>query len=141
MNFLIDECLSDELTEMALARGHWGSTSVKRRGRLGTKDWDLMPLLIEGDFILVTRNAVDFRGPASVPGTGGLLARQALHAGLVCLNAPPDGMDLEMQKELFGVALDRVEVLGDLTNSGTEVTLQASEAEEIVFRLYDLPAS
>ena len=46
-----------------------------------------------------------------------------------------------MQKELFGVALDRVEVLGDLTNSATEVTLQASEAEEIVFRLYDLPAS
>ena len=55
MNLFIDECLSDELTDMAIARDHWGSTSTKRRGLLGTKDWDLMPVLIAGDFTEIHR--------------------------------------------------------------------------------------
>ncbi len=62
---LIDECLSPELVQLAIAAGHVESTCVRDRGRLGLKDWELMAYVIEEDFILVTRNAQDFRVLAS----------------------------------------------------------------------------
>ncbi|SFK87105.1 DUF5615 family PIN-like protein [Methylorubrum salsuginis] len=136
MNLFIDECLSDELTRMALDRGHWGSTSVKRRGLSGTPDWRLLPILLTEDLTLVTKNSIDFRGPASEPGSKGLYAGLDLHAGLICLNGPV-GMDLALQKELFAIALDRLDGLGnDLTNKALEVSL---EDDTIRLRLYDLP--
>ena len=61
----IDECLSPELVQLAIAAGHVESTCVRDRGRLGLKDWELMAYVIEEDFILVTRNAQDFRVLAS----------------------------------------------------------------------------
>ena len=140
MNLFIDECLSDELTDMAIARGHWGSTSTKRRGLLGTKDWDLMPVLIAGDFTLVTKNAVDFRGAKADPGSKGLFKNQPLHAGLVCLNGPV-GMDLAMQKELFEAALNKLEAIdGDLVNKALEISLEP-DADELIVRTYGLPRS
>jgi Domain of unknown function (DUF5615) len=68
---LIDECLSPELAQLAIDAGHVESTSVRDRGRLGLKDWELMEYVIEEDFILVTRNAQDFRG-AGKANPGGL---------------------------------------------------------------------
>ena len=62
---LIDECLSPELVQLAIAAGHVESTCVRGRGRLALKDWELMAYVIEEDFILVTRNAQDFRVLAS----------------------------------------------------------------------------
>ncbi|WP_342152619.1 DUF5615 family PIN-like protein [Methylorubrum sp. SB2] len=136
MNLFIDECLSDDLTRMALDRGHWGSTSVMRRGLSGTPDWRLLPILLAEDLTLVTKNSIDFRGPAGAPGSKGLYADLDLHAGLICLNGPV-GMDLDLQKELFAVALDRLDALGgDLTNRVLEVSL---EDDAIRLRLYDLP--
>lgn len=136
MNLFIDECLSDELTRMALDRGYWGSTSVRRRGLSGTPDWRLLPILLAEDLTLVTKNSIDFRGPAGALGSKGLYAGLDLHAGLICLNGPV-GMDLDLQKELFAVALDRLDALGgDLTNRVLEVSL---EDDAIRLRLYDLP--
>lgn len=40
--FLIDECLSPELVEMAVAAGHPESTCVRDHGWLRRKDWELM---------------------------------------------------------------------------------------------------
>ena len=139
MNLFIDECLSDELTRMAIERGHWNATSVKRRGLQGTPDWKLLPLLVAGDLTLVTKNSVDFRGPADAPGSKGLYTVLDLHAGLICLNGPP-GMDLDMQRELFAVVLDKLDALdGDLTNRVLEATLDSAEGD-IILRLYDLPS-
>jgi predicted nuclease of predicted toxin-antitoxin system len=59
---LIDECMSPELVPLAIDAGHIESTCVRDRGRLGLKDWELMEYVIQQDFILVTRNAQDFRG-------------------------------------------------------------------------------
>src|SRR5271156_5040202 len=72
---LIDECLSAELAQLAIDAGHVESTSVRDRGRLGLKDWELMEYAIEEDFILVTRNAQDFRG-AGKANPGGLHGAQ-----------------------------------------------------------------
>jgi predicted nuclease of predicted toxin-antitoxin system len=64
---LIDECLSPELVQLA---GHGESAFVRDRGRLGLKDWELMEYVIQEDFILVTRNAQDFRGAGKVDQRG-----------------------------------------------------------------------
>ena len=43
--FLIDECLSPELAEMAVQRGHGESTCVRNRGWSGLKDYQLVQRL------------------------------------------------------------------------------------------------
>jgi predicted nuclease of predicted toxin-antitoxin system len=71
MKLLIDECLSPELVHMARERGHGESSHVVWIGRQGIKDWDLLQIVLEGNWTLVTRNAYDFRGPEAAPGTRG----------------------------------------------------------------------
>jgi len=88
MKFLVDECLSPELTKLAHAKGHGESPHVVWLGRAGLKDWELKPIILGGDWTFITKNSVDFRGPAERPGTKGQYAEVALHAGLICLNGP-----------------------------------------------------
>jgi hypothetical protein len=64
---------------------------VARKG--GWKDWSLKTVILDGDWTFVTKNSIDFRGPASEPGSKGQYGDVAVHAGLICLNEP-EGMDL-----------------------------------------------
>ena len=73
MRFLIDECLSIDLVSVASQAGH-EAQHVARVGKAGWKDWNVVRHASEGDFVLVTNNASDFRR---------LYATQPLHAGLV----------------------------------------------------------
>jgi hypothetical protein len=47
---------------MARERGHGESSHVVWIGRQGIKDWDLLKIVLEGDWTLVTRNATTFVG-------------------------------------------------------------------------------
>jgi hypothetical protein len=138
MKLLVDECLSEELAKLARDRGHDEASHVVWIGKRGMKDWNLMKVVLEGDWILVTRNAFDFRGPAAGTGTEGEYADVDLHAGLICLNGPPRGFDLGMQLELFAVALDEIARDDDLVNKVLEITYQ--DDNEIRIDRYDLPA-
>lgn len=140
IKFLIDECLSPTLVDDAHAAGFTESTCVRNRGLAGTKDWQLMVLVVAEDFTLVTNNSKDFRGEG--PGVqGGLHAKQPIHAGLVCLNcAAPGGMDLDLQRELFQVALEQLGGRDDLINQALEVTLEENGTDvRVVF--YDIPVA
>ena len=75
MRFLIDECLSLDLVAVAGQAGH-DARHVAHVGRAGWKDWNVARYASEGDFILVTNNASDFRR---------LYAAEPLHAGLIIL--------------------------------------------------------
>jgi hypothetical protein len=123
------------LAELAHASGHGESSHVVWLGRSGAKDWELMPLILEGDWILVTNNAVDFRGSAAKPGKKGLYAALELHAGLVCLNGP-EGMTRPLQIELFSQALAELKTNPDLVNQALEVP--ADDAMTITVRCYAL---
>ena len=61
-----------------------------------------------------------------------------MHAGLICLTGPI-GMDLDMQLELFEVALDDLDANSDLVNQVLEVVLEDGDDAEIRVRRYDLP--
>jgi len=137
VKFLIDECLSPELAKLAQNKGYWESSHVIWRGLGGRKDWELMPVILDGDWTFTTRNAVDFRGPLSRPGSRGLYAGVAIHAGLVCLNAPDDVMDLDLQLELFEEALAELEIDSDLVNEVLDVHLE--DTGELRILRYELP--
>jgi hypothetical protein len=137
LRFLIDECLSPELVQMAVDAGHGESTCVRDRGLAGTKDWTLIEHVVDGDFTLVTHNSVDFRGGGPVR-LGGEHAKQPIHAGLVCLNSVHP-LDLKRQRDLFQVALDELAVLGDLVNKALEVFEEEDGSVELV--TYLIPAA
>jgi predicted nuclease of predicted toxin-antitoxin system len=93
MKFLVDECLSPELTKLAHAKGHGESSHVVWMKLAGKKDWELRPIIVDGDWTFVTKNTVDFRGPTSSLGSEGQYPDVAIHAGLVCLNGPEGMVD------------------------------------------------
>jgi Domain of unknown function (DUF5615) len=137
MKFLVDACLSEELAHQARAHGHLDSSHLRWIGKADWQDHNLLPVILEGDWVFVTRNSYDFRGPAAAPGSKGEYSKVELHAGLICLNGPV-GMDLDLQLELFSVAMDDLALDSDLVNKVLEVTLR-SETQDIEIIRYDLP--
>jgi hypothetical protein len=112
---------------MARERGHHEASHVVWIGKSGWKDWELKRFLLEEDWVLVTRNSEDFRGPRETPGSKGRYSNALIHAGLICLNASV-GMDLALQRELFSEVLEEIDTDADLTNQILEVTLEHDEA-------------
>jgi hypothetical protein len=135
---LIDECLRAELALMARERGHHEASHVVWVGKSGWKDWELKDFLLEEDWVLVTRNCKDFRGPKEAPGSKGVFAGVPLHPGLVCIDAST-GMDLERQRLLFGYVLEELDQQPDLTNEVLEVSIDELGASVEIVR-YELPA-
>ena len=66
-----------------------------------------MRFILEQDWTFVTRNSVDFRGPATQPGFRGHYAGVCLHSGLVCINGPQE-LSAEAEVELFGIVLSEL---------------------------------
>jgi hypothetical protein len=137
MKLLIDECLSEELIKLARERGHPESSHVRWIGKSGAKDWELLPVILEGDRTFVTRNSADFRGPAATPGSKGEYRRATIHAGLMCLNGPV-GMDLDLPLELFDAALDALDEDDNIINRVVEITLDDAKDAEMTVTRYEL---
>ncbi len=134
---LIDECLSGELALAARLRGHFESSHVIWIGKAGWKDWQLKQVLLDEDWVLVTKNSRDFRGPREAPGTSGQFAGLSLHPGLICINGPAR-MDLDLQAILFGRVLDKLDGDHDMTNQVIEVFCSAKGGPIDVTR-YKMP--
>lgn len=124
MRFLIDECLSVDLVAVASQAGH-EAHHVAHVGKAGWKDWNVARHANDGDFVLVTNNASDFRR---------LYATQPLHAGLVIIIP---NVNRATQQRLFLGALVELATLGEPINRVLEVDI---DGDDITFILYDLPA-
>ena len=118
MKFLIDECLSPTLAELARERGHLESTHVTWLGLGGTKDWTIARHAVDGGFVFVTNNRLDFLK---------LYKREELHGGLICLNAPHLTMDGAQQRRLFALALSRLPA-AEPYNEVLEITIDQTGA-------------
>jgi predicted nuclease of predicted toxin-antitoxin system len=123
VRFLIDECLSIALVSIASGLGH-EAQHVAHVGKAGWKDWNVARHASDGDFILVTNNAGDFRR---------IYAKRALHAGLVIIIP---NVRRELQERLFHGALDHLALVGEPINRVLEVDI---DGEDVTFTLYDLP--
>jgi predicted nuclease of predicted toxin-antitoxin system len=123
MKFLIDECLSIDLVLVARQAGY-EAQHVAHIGKAGWKDWNVVRYANDGDFVLMTNNAADFRR---------LYAMQPLHAGLIVI-IPKIGR--VMQQRLFRDALEVLATSGEPVNRVLEVDLGD---DDIIFNLYELP--
>src|SRR4051812_6574708 len=88
---------------------------VTRLGLTSAKDWTITRRAVDDGFILMTNNTADFTA---------LYGREELHVGLVCLNAAPGTMSLDLQKRLFLLALAELEDIEPYTDV-TEITAVA----------------
>ena len=124
MRFLIDECLHPTLADVAHGAGH-EAHHVNFLGLASTKDHDLIPRILEGDFVFVTNNAADFRR---------LYQAQAIHAGLVIIvpQTPPT-----QQRSLFLAAMEEIGPDNGLINEALEVLI---DGDEVIFNRYEWPA-
>jgi predicted nuclease of predicted toxin-antitoxin system len=124
MRFLIDECLT---VELILEAGHKGYEAyhLVRIGKAGWPDWNIVPYAIDGDFILVTNNASDFRL---------LYGMQPIHPGLIIILPSVERL---LQRRLFAAALVELQTAGELVNRVLEVGLDDDAA---TFSVYDLSA-
>nr|WP_299688180.1 DUF5615 family PIN-like protein [Hydrocarboniphaga sp.] len=121
---MIDECLTVDLVAVAAQAGH-AAHHVAHVGRAGWKDPQVLRYAREGDFVLVTNNAADFRR---------LYAVEPLHAGLMIIIP---AVNKDVQRLLFKAALDQLAVSGEPINQVLEVDI---DGEDVVLALYDLPA-
>ena len=120
--FLIDECLHTSLLKLANEAGHTAD-HVNYLGLGSAKDWDLMKLILDRDYIFVTNNRTDFLA---------LYGRTQLHAGLLIIvpNVTPT-----LQRELFEAALRFISDQ-ELINAVIEVEFRGKEIE---CRQYPMP--
>jgi predicted nuclease of predicted toxin-antitoxin system len=120
---LIDENLSVRLVELAHSRGY-EAAHVAHLGLKASKDWELMHKVADEDWVIVTNNAVEFRGR---------YRGVELHPGVVFVipNVRREG-----QLELFAAALDELDRNGDLVNLALDVLY---EDGKVVVSRYPLP--
>ena len=96
-----------------------------------------MPMILQQDWTLVTRNSEDFRGQADRPGTRGLYADVPLHGGLICLNSS-FSLDREGQLLLFAELLKHLRTHGELLNEVLEINVLDIDGSFNILR-YKLP--
>ena len=89
----MDENLSVRLPETAHARGY-EATHVNHYGLRQSTDWDILKIVAEEDWILVTNNAIEFRGR---------FQKLEIQPGVVFLvPAAPRAQQIELFNAAFG---------------------------------------
>ena len=121
--FLIDENLSVLLPKTAHNRG-FEATHVSHHGLHHAKDWEILRVVVEEDWVLVTNNAIEFRGRYQ---------RLTIHPGVIFLLP---AVARAGQMELFSAALDVIKRAPDMVNMALDVDYAGAR---IRVRQYRLP--
>lgn len=124
LRFLIDENLSPALVEPARERG-FEAMHVNHLGLRTETDWDLLKIVAEQDWVLVTNNAIEFRGR---------YRNIELHPGVIFLLPAVRRAE---QVRLFEAALENTKTYSDMINRALDVTFDSSGHATVT--PYDLP--
>lgn len=122
--FLIDENLSPALVEPAREEG-FEAMHVNHLGLRTDTDWDLLKVIAEQDWVLVTNNAIEFRGR---------YREIELHPGVVFL---VPAVRRAEQIRLFEAALGYIGTDGDMVNRAIDVAFDLNRVAFVT--AYDLP--
>jgi predicted nuclease of predicted toxin-antitoxin system len=124
--FLIDENLSPRLAVIAREQGY-EAAHLRDIGLLKAKDWDLLKVIIDGDWTLVTNNVEEFRQRYR--------RQAALHAGVVFLEGVDAGRNAQIKS--FTAALDDIDASPEIVN--VEILVQPENSGTYIVRRFDLP--
>ncbi len=124
LRFLIDENLPPALVAPARERG-FEAMHVNHLGLRTETDWDLLKVIAEQDWVLVTNNAIEFRGR---------YREIELHPGVVFLLP---AVRRPEQLQLFEAALDHIQTHPDMINRALDVSFDAARVP--VIEVYDIP--
>jgi predicted nuclease of predicted toxin-antitoxin system len=138
LKFLIDECLSVALEQIARDKGYIESAHVNHRGMSGWIDSRIAATAIEDSWTIVTRNSDDFRPRSGSTAKSPCYAGVELHAGLICLNLP-DGSRADLHEKYFRAALSELAHDAELTNEVIEVSPNPDKQTELLIVRYDFP--
>jgi len=122
--FLVDENLSPVLVEPERERG-FEAMHVNYLGLRTETDWDLLKVVAEQDWVLVTNNAIEFRGR---------YATIELHPGVIFLLP---AVRRPEQVRLFEAALEHVKANPDLINRALDVAFDPDG--KATLNSYNLP--
>ena len=129
MKFLIDECLSPNLADMALDRGFPDSAHVNGIGLRSQPDSVLVRHAIDAGYVLVTNNSADFTE---------LMRHEPHHPGLICIDVAPGLINLSLQERLFELVLEKI-AGQDLRGKVVEIRHTAARKDR--FSIYPPPAA
>jgi predicted nuclease of predicted toxin-antitoxin system len=124
LRFLIDECLTVELTADAHARG-FEAYHVVHVGKSGWSDWNIAAFAVAGELIVVTNNAADFLR---------LYGRRPVHPGLVIILP---SVTVAAQRRLFSGVLEALRDSPELVSKVIEADFVDGEP---TLMLYEFPA-
>jgi predicted nuclease of predicted toxin-antitoxin system len=121
---LIDENLSPALVVLAHRRG-FEAMHVNHLGLRTETDWDLLKVVADQDWVLVTNNAIEFRRR---------YGKVDLHPGVIFLLP---SVRRPEQVRLFLAALEHLRFRSDMINRALDVAFDASGHISLIS--YDLP--
>jgi predicted nuclease of predicted toxin-antitoxin system len=112
------------LPETAHARGY-EATHVNYYGLHQSKDWDILRVVAQEDWILVTNNAIEFRSRYQ---------RLQVHPGVIFLLPT---VPRAQQIELFSAALDVIEHSLDMVNTALDVGYFEDQVQVTRYRCHE----
>ena len=123
MRLFLDECVSPRIAAPLNADGHV-VTALRDVGGLGEPDYKVLRRCIDGDSVLVTQDARDFRN---------LVGREEIHPGLIIL----PNLDRPQTETLLRQAIDYLDNCGDPMDLMVNRVLEM--ADDGSLRIDDLP--
>ena len=138
VKFLIDECLSPSLADLAVENGYVQSAHVVRQGMKSSGDPSITERALDEDWTVVTQNADDFRPPFGSKSERPTYVGVGLHAGLVCLNLPHNSIRT-VQLRYFQYVLEYIKTLDSLINVIVEVEPDSKNPDVLMLRDFDYP--
>ena len=124
MRLFLDECLSPRVANELMAEEGCYVVHPRNQGGLGEADHTVLARCIEGDLVIVTENARDFRA---------LAVRTDIHPGIIILPC----LGRVQAKALIETAIAHLQTLGDPSDVMVNKVLEAKADGTML--LYDLP--
>ena len=124
LRFLIDENLSPALVEPAQERG-FEAIHVSHLGLRTETGWDLLKVVAEQDWVLVTNNAIEFRGR---------YGSIELHPGVIFFLP---AVRRPEKVRLFEAASDHAQIHPDMVNRALDIAFDLSGKTTVT--PFDLP--
>jgi len=120
--FLIDECLSGQLAELAIEHGYH-ALATSRMGRWRSRnDYSVAKFAIDRDLVLVTNDRHDFEA---------IYEQVEIHPGIVFIAAGrPKLRELRYQLAMFDMVLEALEE-GDPVSEAIMVTARAGRGRQV----------